>query len=137
MNTSKPSPQELPSGLKSPKPKPARASKKSPRPARRHGPVLLELTYALFVIIVIGVGLSIALLSWLAGADLLMIVVRTGSAFLVTGLLLWVVYWQIANGMVEVRRQQLLDEAEKQKAARAAAQAAQAETAQSTMEFEA
>ena len=137
MNTSKPYPQELPSGLKSPKPKPARASKKSPRPARRHGPVLLELTYALFVIIVIGVGLSIALLSWLAGADLLMIVVRTGSAFLVTGLLLWVVYWQIANGMVEVRRQQLLDEAERQKAARAAAQAAQAETAQSTMEFEA
>lgn len=130
MNTSKPS-----------KSKSARAAKKTSRPARRHAPVLLELTYALFTIIVMIVGVSIALLSWLAGADLLMIVVRTGSAFLVTGLLLWVVYWQIANGMVEMRRQQLLEEAEKEKTARiaqAAAQAAaQAEAAQSTMEFEA
>ena len=101
-------------------------------PARR-APILLELVYALFLLAVIGMGLGTALLSWLAGADLLMIVVRSGGACLVTGLLAWILYWQIANGVVEARRQQVLEEAAKQKAARAA----EAGKAASTMEFEA
>lgn len=105
---------------------------KKAAPPHRRAPILIEVVYTLCVIIVIGVTLSVALISWLAGADLLMIVVRTGSALLVTGLLLWVIYWFMANGVVEARRQQVLDEALKRKAAATAA-----EKAQSTMEFEA
>ena len=99
----------------------------------RRAPILLELIYALFLLAVVGMGLITALLSWLAGADLLMIVVRSGGACLVTGLLAWLIYWQIANGVVEARRQQVLEEAAKQKAARAA----EAGKTASTMEFEA
>lgn len=120
--------------------KPAkRPAKKSPAAAKapvRRAPILLELTYTVFVLVVIGVGVGTAIMSWLAGADLLMIVVRAGGACLVVGLLTWIIYWQIANGVVEARRQQVLEEAAKQKAARAA-QAAQADQATSTIEFEA
>ncbi len=108
---------------------------KKPAPkkaAPRRAPVLLEITYTLFMLIVIGAGLATASLSLMAEADLLMVVVRTGGVLLLTGLILWIVYWLIANGVVEARRQQVLEEARQQKAAAAAA-----DQAQSTVEFEA
>jgi hypothetical protein len=120
-----------------PSKKPAKGKGSQPaQSAPRRAPILLELVYTVLVLVVIGVGLSAAILSWMAGADLLMIVVRAGGACLVTGLLAWIIYWLIANGVVEARRQQVLEEAAKQKAARMA-QAAPADKAESTMEFEA
>ncbi len=109
--------------------KKSRAPKKA-APPRRRAPILLEAAYTLFVLVILGTGLSTALISWLAGADLLMVVVRAGGALLVTGLILWIVYWLMANGVVEARRQLVIEEAQKRKAA-------QAEQVQSTMEFEA
>jgi hypothetical protein len=110
------------------KPRPGKASKKSKLP-RRRAPILLELTYTLFMLMVIGTGVSTALLSLLAGADTLMVVVRTGAAVLSVGFILWVVYWLMATSIIEARRQQVIEEAAKQRAA--------AEKVQSTMEFEA
>ena len=97
--------------------------------ARRRAPILLELTYTLFVMVVIGTALSTAIISLLAGADLLMVVVRSGAALLSTGFIFWVVYWLMATGIIEVRRQQVIEEAVKQKDAAA--------KAQSTVNFEA
>jgi hypothetical protein len=102
---------------------------KKVKPPRRRAPILLELTYTLFVLIVLGAGISTAVISLLAGADLLMVVVRSGGALLSVGFILWVVYWLMATGIIEARRQQVLEEAARQKAA--------AEKAQSTLEFEA
>jgi len=110
------------------KPRPGKASKKAKVP-RRRAPVLLELAYTLFMLMVIGAGVSTAVLSLLAGADILMVVVRTGGAVLSVGFILWVVYWLMATSIIEVRRQQVIEEAAKQRAA--------SEKAQSTMEFEA
>ena len=121
-----------------PKPKPEKISRnakaktpasKKVKPPRRRAPILLELTYTLFVLVVIGAGVSTAVISLLAGADMLMVVVRSGGALLSTGFILWIVYWLMATGIIEVRRQQVLEEAAKQKAA--------AEKGQSTVEFEA
>jgi hypothetical protein len=117
------------------KPKPVKTKPAKPpvvkkvKPPRRRAPILLELTYTLFMLIVLGATVTTAVISLLAGADLLMVVVRTGGVLLTVGFILWVVYWLVATGIIEARRQQVLEEASRQKAA--------AEKASSTMEFEA
>jgi hypothetical protein len=107
----------------------AKTALKKMKVPRRRAPILLELAYSLFVLIVIGATLSTGVLSLLAGADPLMVVVRSAGALLSTGFILWLVYWLMATSIIEARRQQVLEEAARQKAA--------AEKAQSTLEFEA
>lgn len=122
----KPKPEKKPrGGKKNTKP----AAPKKAKPPRRRAPILLELTYTLFVLIVLGASVSTAVISLLAGADLLMVVVRSGGVLLSVGFILWVVYWLMATGIIEARRQQVIEEAARQKAA--------TEKAQSTLEFEA
>ena len=121
-------PAAKPKADKKPKPVKPPAPKKVKLP-RRRAPILLELTYTLFVLIVIGVTLLTALLSLLAGADILMVVVRSGGALLSTGFILWIFYWIMATSIIEARRQHVLAEAARQKAA--------AEKAHSTVELEA
>jgi len=118
----------VPEPEKKSQPSKASARKKAKAP-RRRAPILLELTYTLFMLIIIGTGLSTAVLSLLAGADILMVVVRTGGALLTVGFVLWVTYWLMTASIIEVRRQQVIEEAAKKRAA--------AEKGQSTLEFEA
>jgi hypothetical protein len=64
-------------------------------------PMLIETAYAVSLYTVILATLITTILSLLAGADLLMVVVRGGSVVLVLGFLAWVLNYWLMHGALE------------------------------------
>jgi hypothetical protein len=91
---------------KTPKKAPAAAAKKQPG---RHLPVIMELPFTLVQLSVTVLGIGVAILSYLAGCSPLMIAARSGVTILVTGLIGWFLYFNIARGSLETIHA-LLDE---------------------------
>lgn len=95
-NTSK----ENPEG----KPKSKKKSPKVPKARKQSDdirlPFLLELTYTLSTIILILLALAIMVTSFLAGASIFTIVLRTGVAVTVVGSLLMLISSQISSGLL-------------------------------------
>lgn len=127
--------------------KPAKRAKAKRREMR--APVLLETVYSVAVAIVILVGLTIAGLSAWGRAPLWLTAVRAGTAVLVVGLVLWIVYYRVLTDglliavdewMENYKKEQAereAQEAAEKAAAEAAAQAAEAEAVESTQEWKA
>lgn len=63
-------------------------------------PFLLELTYTLSTIILILLAVSIMITSFLAGASLFAMILRTGIAITVVGALLMLIASQISSGLL-------------------------------------
>ena len=73
--------------------------------------LLLETVHVLSRLAVIGVGLGVALLSAMAGSDMLAVAVRAGGAMLGMGLLLWFINWVLHRAVLEMVRLQLAEAA--------------------------
>ncbi|MBI3762796.1 MAG: hypothetical protein HY260_13190 [Chloroflexi bacterium] len=77
--------------------------------------LLLETAHTLSQILVTTVGVGVALMSVLAGADLLMVIARAGGAVLAVGWLLWLANWLLQRGVSETARRQLEEAARQSK----------------------
>jgi hypothetical protein len=75
-------------------------------------PVLLETVYTVTIWVVVLLGAATAFISFLADGNVLMMLVRAGSAMLVLGLLGWFLYYRVARSAIEIVRQQAREEAE-------------------------
>ena len=83
-----------------------RKDKKKPKPKPKQTdavrlPVLVELTYALSTILLVFVGLAMMITSFLNGATLLNLVLRTSVALLVIGSLLVFISSQVSSGVLQ------------------------------------
>lgn len=93
------------------------ADKKNPEPAKKEKapeqkpakaqknvrlPILWEVVNTFSQLIVTLLGLATAVISYLNGTNLFMSVVRAGAAMLAVGLVLWVIYWMIARGTLDL-----------------------------------
>jgi hypothetical protein len=86
----------------------ARKSKSKPAKVRKEKkvddglrlPVLVEFTYSMSTILLIALGLSMAMISFMTGATLLNLVLRTSVAVVVMGGLLMVISSQISSGVL-------------------------------------
>jgi hypothetical protein len=76
-------------------------------PAQAALPGHLEMVHGLSKLAVTLVGLAVAMLSVRAGADVLAIVARTGSAILALGLLLWLLNGLLYRGALEAAQQRV------------------------------
>ncbi len=83
-----------------PKQKAAKVRKSKKQPGDVRLPFLLELSYTVSTIILILLGLIIMITSYLAGAGLFTIVLRTGVAIIVVGALLMLIVSQISSGLL-------------------------------------
>jgi hypothetical protein len=63
---------------------------------------LVEFTYSISTILLIALGLSMAMISFMTGATLLNLVLRTSVAVVVMGGLLMVISSQISSGVLSV-----------------------------------
>lgn len=81
-------------------------------------PVLIEAAQTLSQVIVIAVGVTTALLSVIVGANLFVVMARSGAAVLALGFLLWAFNWLVAQGALKAFRAQM--DAAKKRARRAA-----------------
>lgn len=75
-----------------------KGSKRKQQPAV---PYLLELSLTLWQVLVLTVGVLTAVLSWVNGADLIMITVRSGAAMFSLGALAWLTNWMLSQQMLE------------------------------------
>jgi hypothetical protein len=64
-------------------------------------PMLVEFAFTFSVILIILLDLIVAAISFISGARLLDIVIRTGVATLTMGGLLWLLSWQLSTGALE------------------------------------
>lgn len=95
---------ETPAAPKEPAKAKPRKEKKKAKPKQADSvqlPVLVELTYAFSIIFLIFVGLAMIITSFLNGATLLNLVLRTSVALLVVGSLLIFVSSQVSSGMLQ------------------------------------
>jgi hypothetical protein len=105
------------------KPGPKPAAKKTNAPASSQGkkgkylPLIMEAGFSVSGMVTLLVGVAVLVISYVSGATLINILIRTGVAVLVMGLLAWFVTYRLVNNWVEVL---------------AAEQAAQAEELNST-----
>jgi hypothetical protein len=63
-------------------------------------PILVEFTYTISLLILLVLGLTIAVTSFLHGVGLFAVVLRTGLAMLVIGSLLMLIASQVSSGML-------------------------------------
>ncbi|MDL1909796.1 hypothetical protein FBQ81_03745 [Chloroflexi bacterium CFX6] len=104
-------------------PKPSDESKKKPAEAQKKKkdldgarlPVLVEFTYTFSTLVLLFIGLTVAVTSFLNGAGLFAIVLRTGVAVAVMGGLLMLIASQVSSGMLFA---QTVEQEEYQQAAR-------------------
>ena len=90
--------------------------KKEKKPTRSNDvqlPVLVELTYSVSVSLLIVVGLAVMLVSFLTGASLLDLVLRTSAAMLAMGSLVVVIFHLVSSGVLQAS---LVEQEEAQKA---------------------
>jgi uncharacterized membrane-anchored protein len=78
----------------------SKASKSRKQSNNIHLPFLLELTYTLSTIILILLALAVMVTSFLAGAGLFTVVLRTGVAVSVVGGVLMLISYQISSGLL-------------------------------------
>ena len=91
-----------------PKLQPSKASPKKPAKVKQEKkdvdgvrlPVLVEFTYTVSLLILLVLGLTIAVTSFLNGVSLFAVVFRTGVAMLVIGSLLMLIASQVSSGML-------------------------------------
>lgn len=76
-------------------------------------PFLLSFTFSLAQLVVILLGLSVAILSMLAGAALFMAVLRASAAMLSVGIVLYLVNWYLSRNSLEAIRQEIIRKSEK------------------------
>ena len=79
---------------------PSKARKSSKKTENVRLPLLVELTYSLSSIILILLALIIMITSFLAGASIFVIVLRTGVAVTIVGALLMWIASQISSGLL-------------------------------------
>ncbi len=113
-NTSSENVESIPKAKRSP----GKAGKKT---ENVHLPFLLELTYSLSSIILILLALIIMITSFLAGASIFMIVIRTAVAVTAVGVLLMLIASQISSGLLFSVRIDQEEEQRKQEEARSMA----------------
>ncbi|NOH01732.1 MAG: hypothetical protein HND47_07120 [Chloroflexi bacterium] len=82
------------------KKKPAGAQKDQKDLEGVHLPLLVEFAYTVSILGLLFLGLTIAVTSFLTGAGLLTVIVRTGAAMAVMGGLLMSIAAQISSGML-------------------------------------
>lgn len=87
------------------------------KPKTRRLPVIMELPFTLAQLLVTLTGAVVAVLSFLAGCSPLMIAIRTGAAMLVTGLIGWFIYYNIARGSLETIHSLLEEQQELERSA--------------------
>jgi len=63
-------------------------------------PVLVEFTYTISVLLLLFLGLTVIVISFISGASLLNLVLRTGVAIVVMGALLMLISSQISSGVL-------------------------------------
>ncbi len=78
--------------------KPAR--EKAPKEARL--PILWETVSTLSQLTITLTGLAVAVISYIHGSNLLMSAVRAGAAMLCLGIVLYVIYWMVARGSLDM-----------------------------------
>lgn len=98
-NPENPSAQETP--VKSRKDRKKEKGKKPPQADGARLPVLVELTYTVSIILLIFVGLAMIIISFLTGASLSSLVLRTSVAILVLGSLLILISSQVSSGVLQ------------------------------------
>jgi hypothetical protein len=65
-------------------------------------PILWETVNTLSRIIVTLLGVAVAVISYLSGSGYLMSAIRAGAAMLGVGFILWLVYWMIVKGSIDM-----------------------------------
>ncbi len=81
-------------------------SKEAGRPQKREEeagslPFLLELVFSFSFLVLLGVDAAVALFSFRGGATLLDIFLRVAVSTVVMGGVLWLLAWQMSNGMLQ------------------------------------
>ncbi len=79
---------------------PVRAKKEKKQPNGARLPLLIEFTYTISTLILVLLALTIIVISFLTGASLFALVLRTGVAIVVMGGLLMLISSQIASGLL-------------------------------------
>lgn len=82
------------------KAKPARKPKKSKETDSVQLPLLVEFTYTMSTLLLIFLGLTVLTVSFVSGASLFSLVLRTGIAMLVMGALLVLISSQVSAGVL-------------------------------------
>jgi hypothetical protein len=92
--------------------------RKKKRPERQTValPNLIDFSLSAAQLAVLLVGLATVLISIGSRASIWTVALRGGVAMVSLGLLLWLVNWMLSKGSLELARQELLEELEKQKA---------------------
>jgi len=65
-------------------------------------PALWEVVSTFSNIIITLLGISVFVVSYINGASLIWCAIRGGSAMLAVGLVLWLVYWMVARGSLDL-----------------------------------
>ena len=77
-----------------------------------HLPLLLDFTLSVAKVTVALIGALTAVLSTIAGASVVITVLRSGAAMLAVGLMFWLVNWIIAHNFLEITQKELAHELE-------------------------
>jgi uncharacterized membrane protein len=91
--------------------KPAKSSSVS-KAAKGRLPFLNELAFTLARILVTVTAIGVALISFISGADITAIALRTGVAVLAVGLVCWLVNWILVGGGATLPQKDLESTAE-------------------------
>lgn len=87
-------------------PKDSKKDDKQPAPEKKAKnvklPVLWETVNTFSQLIVTLLGLAVAVVSYINGSGFLMSAVRAGAAMLGVGLVLWLIYWMVARGSLDL-----------------------------------
>lgn len=71
-------------------------------------PVLVQTTLSFSWGLVLITGIIVALISSLSGCEWMELLVRTGAAIIISGIILWIFSWIVTLGAVEIARQQTI-----------------------------
>ena len=105
-----------------PKAKPDKGKKPKGKPAKEEAvelPMLVEIGYTFSGILLVFVAIAVAAVSWVSGASLIEIFLRTMISVVVMGCVLWLFTWQFTTGVLQGAMLSL-EEEEKQKAQKVA-----------------
>lgn len=86
---------------------------KTPRSAQP-APLFFEMSITIARLLVLGVGVAVTLLSFLAGANLWAAALRGGSAILSLGLLTWLTNWFLVQDALKIATSELAKKSERE-----------------------
>ncbi len=67
-------------------------------------PILWETINTFGQIVVTLLGISVAVISYINGATFLMCAIRAAASMLAVGLIVWLIYWMVARGSVDMMK---------------------------------